>query len=359
MSATTVAYVSTPVISLGGQADAALTGDLLSLVTEETIVGMAWCEARFNNYGYRNGSSDYLYLGRDRIDFGTPIGVTFRTGDQTRQVFTGKVSAIQADYPVTDPAQVLVFAEDGLQAFRLTRRTRSFEDSSTADIANQLAGEHGLTPFVNLDGPTRAVVTQVNQSDLAFLRSLARADNGEVWLDGTGLYLSARPDRDGGSFDLSYGGGLVSLSVRADLAGQCTQLTVAGWDVAGKDPIAERADASALGGELGGDTSGASILSTAFGGRPETIVRSAPLTSNDAAALAKAAYLERARRFVCGTGLSYGTALMRVGSRVTLSGLGGLFDGTYYVSRARHVFDVAEGYRTEFDVERPGIGAAS
>ena len=49
---------------------------------------------------------------------------------------------------------------------------------------------------------------------------------------------------------------------------------------------------------------------------------------------------------------------MRVGSRVSLSGLGGIFDGTYYVSRVRHVYDVAEGYRTEFDVERPGIGAA-
>jgi len=359
MSATAVAYVSTPVISLAGQADATLTSDLLSLITEETIVGMAWCEARFNNYGYRNGSSGYLYLGRDRIDFGTQIGVTFRTGDQTRQVFTGKVSAIQADYPAVDPAQVLVFAEDGLQGFRLTRRTRSFEDSSTADIANQLASEHGLTPSVDLDGPTRSVVTQVNQSDLAFLRALARADDGEVWLDGTSLHLSARPDRDGGSFDLSYGGSLVSLSVRADLAGQCTQLTVAGWDVAGKDPIAESAGASVLGGELGGDTAGASILSTAFGQRPETIVRAAPLAADDAAALAKAAYLERARRFVCGTGLSYGTALMRVGSRVTLSGLSGLFDGSYYVSRTRHVFDVAEGYRTEFDVERPGIGAAS
>ena len=358
MSASTVAYVSTPVISLGGQPDAAVGADLVSLVTEETIVGMAWCEARLNNFGYRNGSTGYLYLGRDRIDFGTQIGVTLGAADQSRQVFTGKVSAIQADYPASDPAQVLVFAEDSLQAFRLTRRTRSFENSSTADIAQQLASDHGLTPSIDLDGPTRAVVTQVNQSDLAFLRSLARADDGEVWLDGTSLHLSGRPDRDGGSFDLFYGGGLVSLSVRADLADQCTELGVAGWDVANKDAIIETADSSALGSELGSDTSGSSILSTALGARPERIVRAAPLATDDATALAKAAYLERARRFVCGTGLTDGTARMMVGSRVNLSGLGGIFDGTYYVSRTRHIFDVAAGYRTEFDVERPGIGAA-
>lgn len=358
MSTATVAYAATPVISTGGQADTALASDLLSLVTEETIVGMAWCEARFNNYGYRNGAMGYLYLSRDRIDFGTQLGVSFGAGDQSRQVFTGKVSAIQADYPASDPAQLLVFAEDSLQGFRLTRRTRSFENSSTADIARQLASDHGLTPSTDLDGPTRPVVAQVNQSDLAFLRSLARADDGEVWLDGTTLHLSRRPDRDGGSFSLFYGGGLVSMSVRADLADQCTGIRVAGWDVAGKDAIAETAGSAALGSELGSDTSGSSILSTALGGRTETIVRAAPLDTSDATALAKAAYLERARRFVCGTGLTSGTAGMMVGSRVSLSGLGGIFDGSYYVSRARHIYDVAEGYRTEFDVERPGIGAA-
>jgi phage protein D len=358
MSTATVAYVATPGISIGGQANAALASDLLSVVTEETIVGMAWCEARFNNFGYRNGATGYLYLGRDLIDFGTEIGVTFGAADQRRQVFTGKISAIQADYPVADRAQVLVFAEDSLQAFRLTRRTRSFENSSTADIAQQIASDHGLTPSIDLDGPTRPVVAQVNQSDLAFLRSLARADDGEVWLDGTDLHLSRRPDRDGGSFDLSYGGSLVTMSVRADLADQCTEMSVAGWDVASKDAILETADSSALGSELGSDTSGSSVLSAALGDRTETIVRAAPLTTDDATALAKAAYLERARRFVFGAGLTDGTALMTVGSRVNLSRLGGFFDGTYYVSRTRHIFDVTEGYRTEFDVERPGIGAA-
>ncbi len=84
MSTATVAYVSTPLISLGGQSDAALAGDLVSLAAEETVVGMAWCEARFNNFGYRNGSPGYLYLARDRIDFGTTMGVTVGAGSQSR-----------------------------------------------------------------------------------------------------------------------------------------------------------------------------------------------------------------------------------------------------------------------------------
>jgi phage protein D len=352
--------VSTPVLTIAGTADAEAAGNLVGLTVEETTSGMCWCEARLTNYGYRNGVADYLYLGRDVIDFGTRLAVAFGPRDDSRQVFAGKVSALQADYPAAEHAQLLVFAEDGLQDLRLTRRTRTFEDSSTADIAGQVAGDHGLTPSVDLDGPTRRVTTQVNQSDLAFLRSLARRDDAEVWLDDRTLHLSRRPDRDAGTVELTYGGDLLSFSVRADLADQCTEVGVAGWDVGAKDAILETADSGALGSELaGGDTSGSDTLRKAFAARTERIVRGTPLTSDDARALARAAYLERARRFVCGTGLTGGTPALKVGTRVTLSGLGAPFNGAYYVSRTRHMFDLVLGYRTEFDVERAGMGATS
>jgi len=352
------AYLSTPSLALAGRRDAAASENLLSVTVEETVVGLCWCEVRLNNFGYRNQSPGYLYLGRDTIDFGTAIAITLGPPDESREVFSGRVSALQADYPEASAAQLLVFAEDSLQALRLTRRTRTFEDVSTADVAQRLASDHSLASSVDLDGPTRKVVAQVNQSDLALLRNLARHDGGEVWVEGTTLHVSKRPDRDGGAIELAYGGRLYTFSVRADLAEQCTDLGVGGWDVANKVAIEEVADSSALGAELGSDTSGSSILETAFGARRERLVRGAPTTVADARALAKAAYLERSRRFVCGTGVSDGTARLRVGSRVSLSGLGGIFDGTYYASRTRHRWDVQHGYRTEFDVERAGIGSA-
>jgi phage protein D len=48
---------------------------------------------------------------------------------------------------------------------------------------------------------------------------------------------------------------------------------------------------------------------------------------------------------------------VRAGTTVKLSGLGKLFDGEYVVVRVLHTYDLAEGFRTRFDVERPGIGA--
>ena len=360
MSATT-AYASAPTLTIGGSVNALAQDNLLSLAVEDDTVGLCWCEATFRNWGTRRGAADYLYLSRDVIDFGTTLSVAFGPDPDQREVFAGKVGALQAEYPASDVAQLTVLAEDGLQGLRMTRRTRTFSDSSTADIADQIAREHGLTAAVDLEGPTRAVSAQLNTSDLAFLRGLARSDDGEVWLEGTTLHVARRPDRDSGedAIRLSYGGNLIAFSVRADLAHQVSEIAVTGWSVADKDAVNETADSSELGAELGSLTGGSSVLADTLGERKERVVRAMPLASDDARAWAKAAYLEKARRFVCGTGSTGGTPHARVGGRVTLEGLGPMFNGDYTLTRTRHSFDLRHGYRTHFDVERAGIGATS
>ncbi|MCA9969180.1 MAG: hypothetical protein KC425_03140, partial [Anaerolineales bacterium] len=64
----------------------------------------------------------------------------------------------------------------------------------------------------------------------------------------------------------------------------------------------------------------------------------------------------RARRFLCGSGVADGSPAIRVGAPLMLEGLGTWFDGRYVVTLARHTFDLMHGYRTTFEVERPGIG---
>ena len=44
--------------------------------------------------------------------------------------------------------------------------------------------------------------------------------------------LKARTDRNAGTINLTYGAALMSFEVRADLAHQCTEMGVSGWDVA-------------------------------------------------------------------------------------------------------------------------------
>ena len=239
----------------------------------------------------------------------------------------------------------------------MTRRTRSFEQISDEDIFRQIAGEHGLRPEIDVDGPEYHTLAQVNQSDLAFLRERARAIDSEIWVEGDVLFAQARRRRRAAAeVSLNYGQGLREIEISADLAHQRTAVTVSGWDVGAKQGISEEATESAISAELNGTISGARVLSSAFGERPEHIVHQVPLSGSEAMAVAEANYRRLARRFLCGHAVAEGDARIKVASHVELNGLGPLFDGTYYVSQVCHSFDGSNGYLSRMHIERPGLG---
>ncbi len=351
------AYVSLPTIVLSGQPHTALTNDALTVVVQESIDGLYHCEIAFNNFGASGSGTDYLYFGRDILDYGKDIAVRLGWDESAPPVFEGRITALEASYASGQPPTLTVLAEDRLQDLRMTRRTRSFEDVRDADVIEQIARDHSLTPQVDLDGPTHRSLAQVNQSDLAFIRERARAVGGELWVVGSTLYAKDRTDRDGESIELSLGAGLHTFVVRADLAHQCTELSVSGWDVAAKDAIQETAAESAISGELNGGESGSAVLETAFGARKAQVVHTVPLTTAEARSIAEARYRERARRFITGVGMADGDERIRVGRVVALAGLGNLFDGKYTVVQVRHAYHRARGFQTEFQVERPGLGS--
>jgi phage protein D len=264
--------------------------------------------------------------------------------------------ALEAVYPFGGGSLLTVLAEDRLQDLRMTRRTRSFEDMSDADIIEQIAGEHNLSPDVMLAGPTHRVVTQVNLSDLAFIRERARTLNGEVWVVGRTLYARSRADRRGNTLNLYYGSSLHTFRVCADLAHQCSELRVTGWDVTSKDAIEGIGDSSAISSEINGGTSGSAILEEALGRRIASVAHTVPLTGYEADQIARARYQERARRFVTGSGTTDGDTRIRVGITLTLSGLGRMFDGDYDVTRVLHTYSTDLAFQTAFDVERAWIG---
>jgi phage protein D len=133
-------------------------------------------------------------------------------------------------------------------------------------------------------------------------------------------------------------------------------VNVAGWDVGGKRAIDQKADDGAISGELGADSSGASVLRDAFAERKETVAHAVPLSTDEARLHAEAWFRSAARRFVTGRGTAQPDGKLRVGAWVDLDGLGPLFNGKYYVAEVRHVFDGAGGFLSQFMVERPGLG---
>ena len=350
-------YAARPTLRVDGQAQNELTANLLqSVMVEETTRGLFRCEASFRNWGPKNTDSDFLLFDGTLLDFGKTFSVEFGPPSVAGPLFAGRIMGMEANYPQQKPPELLILAEDRFQDLRMERRTRSFADVTDADVFRRIAGQHGLTPQIDVDGPQYRALAQVNQSDLAFLRERAAAIDAQIWVDNRTLYAQARSRRKTSEVTLLYQSNLLEFSVLADLAHQRTSVKVCGWDVGNKEAIEETADKSVLGAELEGLHGGSEILGRALASRIERIATGVPLSKDEAQAMAKARYRERARRFVTGTGLANGEPKLRVGTLVTLQGLGTPFNGKYYVTRARHTYDQTSGYRTDFDVERAGTG---
>ena len=353
-SSTTGLKVARPTILVDGKENGPLGGGLLELVIVENTNGLYRCEAKFGNWGTVNNTTDFLYFDRKTLEFGKAFEIKLKDDS----IFEGKIMGLEASFPEGQSSEIRVLAEDRFQDLRMTRRTRTFSDVTDSDVINQIANDHGLTPEVSVNGPSYKVLAQVNQSDLAFVRERARAIDAEVWMKGSTLHAKTHTDRNTSTLQMKYGNELREFTVLADLAMQRTSVAVNGWDVSSKSKLQYEATDSAISSELNGDTSGVSILQSAFGARKEALVHTVPLNSDEAQYEAEAFFKMSARRFVVGHGVAETNAKLRVGCRADLQGLGPLFNGKYYVSDVKHLFDSSKGLRSEFRAERLGIGQA-
>ena len=343
---------SRPTVVVDNEINGPLGGGLLTLMIVENTNGLYRCEAKFGNWGEINSTTDFLYFDRRVLDFGKDFEI--KLGNDS--IFKGKIMGLEGNFPEGQSPEISVLAEDRFQDLRMTRRTRTFNDVSDADVIKQIATEHGLTPEVDVPGPTYKVLAQVNQSDLAFIRDRARSIDAEVWMSDKTLHAKAHTGRNGDKLEMTYGNQLREFNVLADLAMQRTSVAVNGWNISNKAAMQFEATDSAISSELNGDTSGVSILQEALGERKEALAHTVPLNDQEAQHEAEAFFRMSARRFVVGHGIAETNKSLRAGSQLDLQGLGPLFNGKYYVAEVKHIFDSTKGLRSEFRSERVGIG---
>lgn len=354
---------SGPVFKVDDEVKGELARDISRLEVEESTAGLKRLTARLIAAGTPpsgTGEQQQLYLDGSIVDFGKKLSVVLGAAPSAFTVFTGWISAIEADFEEGGVPEVVLFAEDKLMKLRMTRRMKTYENVSDADIASAIAAEHGLTPSVDADGPTYDVVQQWNMSDLAFLRERARRIQAEIWIEDETLNFKSRSKRTATELTLVQGNHLVSIRARADLAHQRTKIKVGGYDASQREGIEEESGADEIQAEISGGATGPATLARAFGERVSYRVRDVPLKSTEATNWARDEMLRRARSFVTVTATTRGSADMVVGSRLTLERTGHPFEGSgYYVTRVCHTYDSQNGFRTHFEAERATIQEGS
>ncbi|HEY2959219.1 MAG TPA: contractile injection system protein, VgrG/Pvc8 family [Actinomycetota bacterium] len=346
-----------PVFTIDGELVRDLARDCVRLEVCEGVEGLRTMQAWFMAVGREApGPPDpLLHLDGRTIDLGRTVQVSLGPDGIQRRVFEGVVSAVELSFR-DGQAVLVVLAEDQLMRLRMTRRMRSYTNTTDAGIARALADEHGLDADAVADGPTYDVVQQLNQSDLAFLRERARLVQAELWCSGRTLHFRTRDQREGTTITLVQGNHLLSARLRADLAAQRDTVVVTGYDATRQRPIDRRAGPEAIEAEVTGGRNGPRLVATALGTSTTFRVREVALNTDEAAAWARAEMLRRGRRFVTAEGTTRGSPDMVVGSRLRLELVGAPFEGPgYYVTHVEHSFDAVNGFRTRFEAERPTL----
>jgi phage protein D len=347
---------TTPTLQILGQGVDLATSLLIGMEMSEEVGGMSALELRFSNMNSKqNGSADFAFEDGRVLSHGLSISVYAGSDLTPREIFRGKVSALDARFPENAPPELHVLAEDDLQQARLTRKTAVFTNKSPADIIRQIG--QGLSLEVKVTGLDQPVATQVqlNETDLGFLRRLLARYDGDMQVVGKQLQVSPRSEVKRNEVTLHLNYELTSVRLLADLAHQVTSVTASGWDV--KNGKAISVSSSGNGPSMpGSGTPGSGVLSNAFGDREEHVAHLALKDEKEAQAIADAVFTARARRFVVAKGVCVGNPEIRVGTFVTLGGLGPRFSNTYYVTRSRHRFNTVIGYQTEFEAECGMLG---
>ncbi|MCJ0874255.1 phage late control D family protein [Streptomyces sp. AP-93] len=357
MTEAAVATVS-PVFEVGGAVVKDLARDCVRLEVAEGAEGLRTLRAHFLAVGPgAKGAHDrLLHLDGSTVDLGSALKVALGPPSRQRFVFDGVVSAIELVLGDGEPPLVLVHAEDVLMRLRMTRRMRTYENATDAELAESIAREHGLAADTGAPGPRYDLVQQLNQSDLAFLRTRARLLQAELWATGRTLHFRTRGSRQGAEQTLVHGSELLSVRLAADLAHQRSEIAVTGYDAERREGIDERAGPEVVEAETAGGRTGPRLLARALGPSTSFRVREAALVGAEAEAWARAEMLRRGRRFVTAAGTTNGSPDLVVGGLLALRGVGGPFEGGgYYVTRIRHTFDLEHGFRTRFDAERSSL----
>lgn len=352
----TAIYSARPALRIAGQEDERLSRLLTDMKMEESEGGMSTLELHLTQWvATGGGRAELAFDGSTALQLGADLAVYAGDEASPREIFKGKVSALEMVCIYGQPPALVVLAEDALAAARRARRSKVYADMTPADVVHAVAGELGLTANVTGLAAPQSTWAQLDETDLGFLRRLLARFDADWQVVGTQLQVAPRKDVQRGTVELTLYSQLARVRLTADLADQATAVTVAGWNA--KDGSAVKGEASAIANAGPGQgKSGVDWAREAFGERSEHLAAPAVFSGDEARAVAEAALDQRARRFVRADGLAEGNAQLRVGSCVRLAGVSPQFDNTYYVVRACHLFDMKQGYRTEFSAECAYLG---
>jgi len=328
-----------------------LRADILEVNVRQYAVGGDCFEVAINALGSQ--ARELRWLDSSEIAPGNKVEVQLGYRGELSTMIIGEITALAANFPSDAAPQIRIQGFDRLHHLRRGRHTRVFREIKDSQIAEQIAGDMGLTPDVEDTEVVHDYVLQNNLSDVDFLLERAHRIRYELQVQDDRLIFRSTANHQGSSETLEYMIDIKSFSVRLSTLAQVSELTVRGWNPSSKEAIlgtARSGDETTL---MEGNSSAASLSQNAGFGEPSQVIVDVPVYSQaEAEQIAKARFNDISLELLRGEAEVVGRPNLRAGTTVELRGLGQRLSGLYYVSKAEHVYTPTVGYITRIDVQR-------
>ncbi len=268
-----------------------------------------------------------------------------------KTLLVGEITGLEPEFRNNSLPSLIVRGYDRRHRLLRGRQTRTFVEKKDSAIAETIANEAGLTPQVEDSAVVHDYVLQANQTDLEFLQERAKRIQYEVVVEDKTLFFRPVGNANSDSLTLSFKDDLLEFYPRLSSMRQLSEVTVRGWNPKEKKQIlgqAKTGDEVAL---MGGEKSGAQLISSAFGAANGRVSDRPVMQQAEADQMAKALFNKAALGLITGEGVCRGRTDLRSGKVIKINGVGKRFSGQYYVTCAVHRYS-PRGYFTHFTVRR-------
>lgn len=276
-----------------------------------------------------------------KFDLGKPVKIKTQGMNQTAEevIFEGEITSIEPFYTTSEEGmQFIVRGYD--KTHRLTKGTqrRVFKDVTHSDIVSQILSKYsGLSADTEATTAKYPHVFQDNMSDRDFIEGLARL-NGFIFGFKNGKVQFKKPSGDA-TVNVEWGKEVIEFHPRINAVGLVNEVTVAGWDIVQKKEIMGRASSSANQPTAVTDSTKGISKSQTFGASKYHAYIPDVRDSAGADKIAQALLDNFNSGYVEMDGVSTGTTKLIAGTKMQISNLGSRFNGTYFITSARHMIE--------------------
>jgi phage protein D len=270
------------------------------------------------------------------VKLGSSEGLT------TKSLFKGEIVTLEPSFGAGD-VELIVRGFDRSHVLLRSRNVRTFQNQTSSDIVAKIVQEAGFQADCDPSGDPHDFMQQDNETDWDFIWRLAERVGFEfVMEDQTAHFRGPTPE---GAIELEWPKTLRSFNPRVTAIQQVKQVSLLAQDPKTKQAIDVTVSDSNQVAQIGVDRG--SVVS-AFNGASIHIATEPVKSQGEGRALAQALLDKLANGYIAAEGVCDGDPEIRAGSKVSVTGVGEKFSGTYRVAAATHVLRGGSIYETHF-----------